>query len=176
MVLCRWLLGIGPNPSTKDAELIAFRVCEYHPRRVTLLDIGPPSTEGNEKFDFCGLIDRTGVRMESVLACLPLGSYRKNRVFCRMSSGAGTANQEPTAGEPAVSGQGRVVWWQPRRAERFRLPQRALSAADPHARRSEVRNRSGSGDRRCRAGAIGRPRQPRGYYGGRGVSTLGRGA
>ena len=35
------------------------------------------------------------------------GSYRKNRTFCRMSSRAGTANQEPTAGEPALSGQGR---------------------------------------------------------------------
>ena len=66
------LLGIGPNPSTKDAELIAFRVGEYHPRRVTLPDIGPPSTEGKETFDFCGLIDRTEVRMESVLACLLL--------------------------------------------------------------------------------------------------------
>ena len=72
MVLCRRLLGIGPNPSTKDAELIAFRVGEYHPRRVTLPDIGPPSTEGKETFDFCGLIDRTEVKMESVLACLLL--------------------------------------------------------------------------------------------------------
>jgi hypothetical protein len=35
------LLRIGPNPSTNDAELIAFRVGEYHPRRVTLPDIGP---------------------------------------------------------------------------------------------------------------------------------------
>jgi hypothetical protein len=50
----------------------AFRVGEYHPRRVTLPDIGPPSTEGKETFDFCGLIDRTEVRMESVLACLLL--------------------------------------------------------------------------------------------------------
>ena len=72
VVLCRPLLGIGPNPSTKDAELIAFRVGEYHPRRVTLPDSGPPSTEGKETFDFCGLIDRTEVRMESVLACLLL--------------------------------------------------------------------------------------------------------
>ncbi len=72
MVLCHRLLGIGPNLSTKDAELIAFRVGEYHPRRVTLPDIGPPSTEGKETFDFCGLIDRTEVRMESVLACLLL--------------------------------------------------------------------------------------------------------
>src|SRR5688572_4329147 len=72
VVLCRRLLGIGANPSTKDAELIAFRVGEYHPRRVTLPDIGPPSTEGKETFDFCGLIDRTEVRMESVLACLLL--------------------------------------------------------------------------------------------------------
>jgi hypothetical protein len=63
------LLGIGPNPSTKDAELIAFRVGEYNPRRVTLPDIGPPSTEGKETFNFCGLIDRTEVKMESVLAC-----------------------------------------------------------------------------------------------------------
>jgi hypothetical protein len=72
VVLCHRLLGIGPNPSTKDAKLIAFRVGEYHPRRVTLPDIGPPSTEGKETFDFCGLIDRTEVRMESVLACLLL--------------------------------------------------------------------------------------------------------
>ncbi len=72
MVLCRRLLGIGPNLSTKDAELIAFRVGEYHPRRVTLPDIDPPSTEGKETFDFCGLIDRTEVKMESVLACLLL--------------------------------------------------------------------------------------------------------
>lgn len=72
MVLCHRLLRIGPNPSTKDAKLIAFRVGEYHPRRVTLPDIGPPSTEGKETFDFCGLIDRTEVRMESVLACLLL--------------------------------------------------------------------------------------------------------
>ena len=72
MVLCHRLLGIGPNLSIKDAELIAFRVGEYHPRRVTLPDIGPPSTEGKETFDFCGLIDRTEVRMESVLACLVL--------------------------------------------------------------------------------------------------------
>jgi hypothetical protein len=71
-VLFRRLLGIGPNPSTKDAELIAFRVGEYHPRRVTLPDIGPPSTEGKETFDFCGLINRTEVKMESVLACLLL--------------------------------------------------------------------------------------------------------
>jgi hypothetical protein len=61
-----------PNPSTKDAKLIAFKVGEYHPRRVTLPDIGPPSTAGKETFDFCGLIDRTEVRMESVLACLLL--------------------------------------------------------------------------------------------------------
>jgi hypothetical protein len=72
VVLCGWLLGIGPNSSPKDAELIAFRVGEYHPRRVTLPDIGPPSTEGKETFDFCGLIDRTEVKMESVLACLLL--------------------------------------------------------------------------------------------------------
>ena len=72
MVLCHRLLRIGPNPSTKDAKLIAFRVGEYHPRRVTLPDIGPPSTEGKETFDFCGLIDRTEVRMESALACLLL--------------------------------------------------------------------------------------------------------
>jgi hypothetical protein len=39
VVLCHRLLGIGPNPSTKDAELIAFRVGEYHPRRVTLPDV-----------------------------------------------------------------------------------------------------------------------------------------
>ena len=51
---------------------LPFRVGEYHPRRVTLPDIGPPSTEGKETFDFCGLIDRTEVRMESVLACLLL--------------------------------------------------------------------------------------------------------
>jgi len=31
VVLCRRLLGIGPNPSTKAAELIALRVGEYHP-------------------------------------------------------------------------------------------------------------------------------------------------
>ena len=61
MVLCHRLLGIGPNPSTKDAELIAVRVGEYHSRRVMLPDIGPPSTEGKETFDFCGLIDRTEV-------------------------------------------------------------------------------------------------------------------
>jgi hypothetical protein len=72
VVLCHRLLRIGPNPSTKDAKLIAFRVGEYHPRRVTLPDIGPPSTEGKETFDFCGLIDRTEVKMESVLACLLL--------------------------------------------------------------------------------------------------------
>ena len=72
MVPCHRLLGIGPNPSTKDPELIAFRVGEYHLRRVTLPDIGLPSTEGKETFDFCGLIDRTEVRMESVLACLLL--------------------------------------------------------------------------------------------------------
>jgi hypothetical protein len=72
VVLCRRLLGIGPNPSTKDAELIAFRVGEYYPRRVTLPDIGPPGTEGKETFDFYGLIDRTEVKMESVLACLLL--------------------------------------------------------------------------------------------------------
>jgi hypothetical protein len=70
LVLCRRLLGIGPNPSTKDAELIAFRVGEYHPRRVTLPDIGPPSTEGKETFDFCGLIDQTEVKM-GVCSCLP---------------------------------------------------------------------------------------------------------
>ena len=62
MVLCHGLLRIGPDPSTKDAKLIAFRVGEYNPRRVTLPDIGPPSTEGKETFDFCGLIDRTEVR------------------------------------------------------------------------------------------------------------------
>ena len=72
MVLCHRLLRIGPNPSTKDAKLIAFRVGEYHPRRVTLPDIGPPSTKGKETFDFYGLIDRTEVKMESVLACLRL--------------------------------------------------------------------------------------------------------
>jgi hypothetical protein len=72
VVLCRPLLGIRPNPSTKDAELIAFRVGEYHPRRVTLPDIGLPSTERKETFDFCGLIDRTEVKMEPVLACLLL--------------------------------------------------------------------------------------------------------
>jgi hypothetical protein len=70
VVLCRRLLGIGQNRSTKDAELIAFRVGEYHPRHVTLPGIGPPGTEGWETFDFCGLIHRTEVRMESVLACL----------------------------------------------------------------------------------------------------------
>jgi hypothetical protein len=72
MVLRRRLLGVGPNPSTKDAELIAFRVGEHHPRRVTLPDSGPPSTEGKQAFDFCALIDRTEVGMESVLACLLL--------------------------------------------------------------------------------------------------------
>jgi hypothetical protein len=72
VVLCRRLFRIGSNRSTQDAELIAFRVGEYYPRRVTLPDIGPPSTEGKETFDFCGLIDRTEVRMESVLACLLL--------------------------------------------------------------------------------------------------------
>jgi hypothetical protein len=71
-VLYRRLLGIGRNPCTKDAELIAFRVGEYHPRRIALPDIGPPSTEGKETFDFCGLIDRTEVKMESVLASLLL--------------------------------------------------------------------------------------------------------
>lgn len=54
VVPCRRLIGIGPNPSTKDAELIAFRIGEYHPRRVTLPDGGPPSTEGKEAFDLCG--------------------------------------------------------------------------------------------------------------------------
>jgi len=72
VVLCRRLQRIGPNPSTKDAELIAFRVGEYHPRRVTLPGIGPPSTEGKETLNFCGLIYRTKVKMESVLACLLL--------------------------------------------------------------------------------------------------------
>jgi hypothetical protein len=37
-----------------------------------VFDRRPPSTEGKETFDFCGLIDRTEVRMESVLACLLL--------------------------------------------------------------------------------------------------------
>ena len=41
VVQCHRLLRIGPNPSTNDAELIAFRVGEYRPRRVTLPDIGP---------------------------------------------------------------------------------------------------------------------------------------
>jgi hypothetical protein len=72
VVFCRRPRGIGPNPSTKDAELIAFRVGEHHPGGVPLPDIGPPSTEGKETIDFCGLIDRTEVRMESVLACLLL--------------------------------------------------------------------------------------------------------
>jgi hypothetical protein len=79
VVLGHRLLGIGPNPSTKDAKLIAFRVGEYHPRRVTLPDIGPPSTEGKETFDFCGLIDRTEVKMESVLACLLLRNWHEQQ-------------------------------------------------------------------------------------------------
>jgi hypothetical protein len=74
-------LRIGPNPSTKDAELIAFRVGEYHPRRVTLPDIGAPGTEGKETFDFCGLIDRTEVRMESVLACLLLRNRHEQQAW-----------------------------------------------------------------------------------------------
>jgi hypothetical protein len=78
-VLFRRLVGIGPDPSTKDAELIAFRVGEYHPRRVTLPDIGPPSTEGKEAFDFCGLIDWTEVGMESVLACLLLRNWHEQQ-------------------------------------------------------------------------------------------------
>ncbi|MDF3017939.1 MAG: stress-inducible protein [Thermomicrobiales bacterium] len=79
MVLCRPLLGIEPNPSTKDAQLIAFRVGEYHPGRVTLPDIGPPSIEGKEAIDFCGLIDRTEVKMDSVLACLLLRNRHKQQ-------------------------------------------------------------------------------------------------
>ena len=102
MVLCRRLLGIGPNPSTKDAELIAFRVGEYHPRRVTLPDIGPPSTEGKETFDFCGLIDRTEVRMESVLACLLLRNRHEQQA--RHRSGAGLISNSsatsPTTTQP----------------------------------------------------------------------------
>ena len=42
------------------------------PTSVTLGDIDPPSTEGKETFNFYGLIDRTEVRMKSVLACLLL--------------------------------------------------------------------------------------------------------
>jgi hypothetical protein len=67
-------LGGSGNLFTKDAELIAFRVGEYHPRDVTLPHIGPPSTEGEETFDLSGLIERTEVEMKSVLACLLLGN------------------------------------------------------------------------------------------------------
>jgi hypothetical protein len=176
VVLCRRLLGIGPNPSTKDAELIAFRVCEYQPRRVTLLDIGPPSTEGNEKFDFCGLIDRMGLRMESVPACLPLGVIQKESGI--LSDVVRSRDREPRTDRRGTRGQ----WARPGRlvaaAQGRKIP---TSPAHPVCGRSACPSVRGpqpvrSGDRRCRAGAIGRPRQPRGYYGGRGVSTLGRGA
>jgi hypothetical protein len=105
VVLCRRLLDIGPNPSTKDAELIAFRVGEYHPRRVTLPDIGPPSTEGKETFDFCGLIDRTEVRMESVLACFSPGTGTNNRPGTRFGVGliSNSSAVSPTTTQPKAS-------------------------------------------------------------------------
>ena len=79
VVFCRRPRGIGPNPSAKDAELIAFGVGEHHPGGVTLPDVGPASTEGKETIDFCGLIDRTEVRMESVLACLLLPNRQEQQ-------------------------------------------------------------------------------------------------
>jgi hypothetical protein len=110
VVLCHRLLRIGPNPSTKDAKLIAFRVGEYHPRRVTLPDIGPPSTEGKETFDFCGLIDRTEVRMESVLACLLLWNRHeqqarhpiRSRPDLELVRGVGHENPAQGLGPPST--------------------------------------------------------------------------
>jgi hypothetical protein len=110
------LLGIGPNPSTKDAELIAFRIGEYHPRRVTLPDIGPPSTEGKETFDFCGLIDRTEVRMKSVLACLLLRNRHEQQARHLIRSRPdfelvrGVAHDNPTQGlGPPSTKRDRIV-------------------------------------------------------------------
>ena len=100
--------GIGPNPSTKDAELIAFRVGEYHPRRVTLPDIGPPSTERMETFDFCGLIDRTEVKMESVLARLLLRNRHEQqarhpiRVGLHLELVRGVAHDNPAQRPPTI--------------------------------------------------------------------------
>ena len=80
VVLCRRLPGIGPNPSTKDAELIAFRVGEYHPRRVTLPDIDPPSIEGKQTFDF----DRPDGSQDGVrLPAFSCGTGMNNRPATR---------------------------------------------------------------------------------------------
>jgi hypothetical protein len=65
VVLCRPLLGIGPNPSTKDAELIAFRVGEYHPRRVTLPDANLDTSYG--LFPTLGFLDIAGLGLAFVL-------------------------------------------------------------------------------------------------------------
>ena len=130
MVPCHRLLGIGPNPSTKDAELIAFRVGEYHLRRVTLPDIGLPSTEGKETFDFCGLVDRTEVRMESVLAWLLLRNRHENRPGTRSGVGliSNSSAVSPTTTQPkavvcglrvhgaVLSPAGRPGWAIPERA------------------------------------------------------------
>jgi hypothetical protein len=146
VVLCHRLLGIGPNPSTKDAELIAFRVGEYHPRRVTLPDIGPPSTEGKETFDFCGLIDRTEVRMESVLACLLLRNRHEQQarhpIWSRpdLELVRGVAHDNPAQGlGPPSTKRDRIV-----SVDDDLLPNeihvahsaRSVSQADRHTKRS----------------------------------------
>jgi hypothetical protein len=49
VVLCRRLLGIGPNPSTKDAELIAFRVDPRRPLCQAVSQADPSSGQGLPK-------------------------------------------------------------------------------------------------------------------------------
>ncbi len=153
--LCHRLLGIGPNPSTKDAELIAFRVGEYHPRRVTLADIGPPSTEGKETFDFRDLIDWTEVRMESVLACLLLRNRHEQQARHPICSRPdlelvrGVAHDNPAQGlGPPSTKRDRIV-----SVDDDLLPNeihvahsaRSVSQADPSAGVGEASLACGSG-------------------------------
>ena len=105
VVLCRPLIGIGPNLVHEGCRTHCLQGRRVPPRRVTLPDIGPPSTEEKETFDLCGLIDRTKVKMESVLACLLTGTGTNNRPGTRSGLGliSNSAAASPTTIQPKAS-------------------------------------------------------------------------
>jgi len=54
-------------PRRQDAELVALRIGQHHPRNLTLPDIDTRRAEGDQSIDLCLLVIRTQVKVEAVL-------------------------------------------------------------------------------------------------------------
>jgi hypothetical protein len=75
------------TPLSKDAELVAFGICQHDPRRIGLADVNTLRAMSNQTSHLSGLVVRPEVEVQAALGVLAL--VKSNEVQPRQPIGLG---------------------------------------------------------------------------------------